>query len=57
MNLKKLFLEHCENKQYEINQNQIDIISNLKDYYKNNFNQSFLNKILKKKIINLDIIW
>ena len=49
MNLKKLFLEHCENKQYEINQNQIDIISNLKDYYKNNFNQSFLNKILKKK--------
>ena len=48
MNLKKLFLKHCEVKQYEINQNQIDIISNLKDYYKNNFNQSLINKIFKK---------
>jgi len=48
MNLKKSFLKHCEVKQYEINQNQIDIISNLKDYYKNNFNQSLINKIFKK---------
>jgi len=48
MNLKKSFLKHCEVKQYEINQNQIDIVSNLKDYYKNNFNQSLINKIFKK---------
>tara|TARA_B110001452_G_scaffold64015_1_gene50779 strand:- start:1963 stop:3009 length:1047 start_codon:yes stop_codon:yes gene_type:complete len=49
MNLKRLFLKHCEENQYEINKEQIDIINDLKDYYRNNFNQSFLNKILKKK--------
>ena len=38
MNLKKLFLDHCEIKQYEINQNQLDLINYLQDYYKNNFN-------------------
>ena len=45
MNLKKLFLDHCEIKQYEINQNQLDLINHLEDYYKSNFNQTFLNKI------------
>ena len=49
MNFKKLFLDHCEKNQYEINKNQLNIINNLKDYYKSNFNQSFLNKIFKKK--------
>ena len=48
MNLKKSFLKHCEDKQYEINQNQIDIIESLKNYYKNNFNQSLINKLLKR---------
>ena len=49
MNLKKLFLKYCEEKQYQINQNQIDIINDLRDYYKNNFNQTFFNKVFKKK--------
>ena len=49
MNLKKLFLGHCETNQYEINQDQVDIIKNLKMYYSDNFNQSMLNKIFKKK--------
>ena len=48
MNLKKLFLDHCEDNQYEINENQIYIVNYLQIYYKNNFNQTFLNKILKK---------
>ena len=48
MNLKKSFLKYCEDKQYEINQNQIVIIDSLEDYYKNNFNQSLINKIFKK---------
>ena len=48
MNLKKLFLDYCEVNQYEINQNQLDVINNLKDYYTSNFNQTFLSKILKK---------
>ena len=49
MNLNKLFLVHCEDKEYEINQNQIDIIDKLKDYYSSNFNQNFLKKFFKKK--------
>ena len=49
MNLNKLFLNHCEDKQYEINQNQIDTINKLKDYYSSNFNQNFLKKFFKKE--------
>ena len=49
MNLKKLFLKYCEDQQYEINQNQLDIISYLKIYYTENFPHSFLTKYLKKK--------
>ena len=49
MNLNKDFLHHCEANKYEINQNQIDIINNLKDYYVDNFNKGFLNRIFKKK--------
>ncbi len=49
MNLKKLFQGHCETNQYEINQDQIDIVKNLKIYYSDNFNQSMFNKIFKKK--------
>ena len=49
MNLKKLFLEHCEVSQFEINQNQLAIINNLKNYYTKNFNQSLLNKIFNKE--------
>ena len=48
MNLNKLFLNHCEHRQYEINQNQIDIIDKLKDYYSSNFNLNFLKKFFKK---------
>ena len=53
MNLKKLFIEYCEDNKFEINHNQLDIIHNLENYYKQNFNQSLLKKIFKKKINNL----
>ncbi len=49
MNLQKLFIKHCEENKYEINQNQLEVIDNLKDYYKDNFQQNFFNKIFKKK--------
>ena len=52
MNFKKLFLKHCENNQFEINPNQLDIIDDLEKYYSNNFNQSFFNKIFKKNTKN-----
>ncbi len=49
MNLKNFFLEYCHTNKYEINQNQLNIISDLKNYYTKNFKQTFLSKIFKKK--------
>ena len=49
MNLKKLFIKHCKENKYEINQNQLDIIENLKKFYNDNFDQTFLSKIFRKK--------
>jgi len=49
MNLNNSFLKFCEEKEYEINQNQITIIENLGKFYNQNFNKSFLKKIFKKK--------
>ena len=49
MNLKKLFLKYCKEQQYEVNQEQLDIINYLKIYYTENFKQNFLTKLFKKK--------
>ena len=49
MNLNNLFLKHCEENKYEINQNQLDIINHLKNYYDDNFNQSLINRFFRKK--------
>ena len=49
MNLKKLFINHCEDHQYEINQSQLDIINYLRIYYTENFTLPFFTKFLKKK--------
>ena len=49
MNLKKSFLNLCENKEYEINENQISIVEKLSEYYNLNFNQSLIKKIFKDK--------
>ena len=51
MNLKNFFLKHCEDKDYEINQNQLKIIDHLNDYYIDNFKQNLITKIFKKKNI------
>ena len=48
MNLKKLFLDHCDVNQYEINQDQLDIIENLKKFYLSNFYQTIITKIFRK---------
>ena len=48
MNLKKSFLKHCEKNQFEVNKNQLDIIENLHNFYKENFNQPYLIKFFKK---------
>ena len=49
MNLKKSFLNLCENKEYEVNENQISIVEKLSEYYNLNFNQSLIKKIFKNK--------
>ena len=48
MNLKKLFLGHCDDNKYEINQDQLEIIKDLKNFYSGNFNQTIFNKIFKR---------
>ena len=49
MNLKKTFLLHCEKNNYEINQNQFQIVKLLNEYYNHNFNSSFIHKFFRKK--------
>ena len=48
MNLKKLFLDYCKINKYEINQNQLNIIKNIKNFYLENFNSKIFSKIFKK---------
>ena len=49
MNLRKLFLEYCEVKQFEINEAQLSIIDDLKNFHEVNFKQTYFTKIFKKK--------
>ena len=49
MNLKKLFLKLCKDQHYEINQNQLDIIDQLKLYYSENFRKNFLFNFFNNK--------
>ena len=49
MNLNKTFHKFCENKEYEINKNQISIIEKLNEFYNLNFKQSFIKKIFTEK--------
>ena len=53
MNLKKSFLKYCLENKFEINQNQIDIINKLNNYYQINFKKNFIKKFLNKDKDNL----
>ncbi len=53
MNLKKLFLEYCSEKQFEINKSQLNIINYLNNYYIENFKQTYISRFFKKKSNNL----
>ena len=52
MNLKKSFIEYCEKELFEINKNQLDVIEKLNSYYQKNFEQSFFDKLFKKRILS-----
>ena len=49
MNLSNSFLKFCEDRDYEINENQINIIQKLGEFHNQNFNKSFFKKIFKEK--------
>ena len=49
MNLKKFFLKHCDDHQYEINQNQLDVINYLEIYCTESFTDSFFTNYFKRK--------
>ena len=53
MSLREFFIKYCENKAYEINQNQLAIIDDLKNFYTENFKQNLITKIFRKKNIKL----
>ena len=48
MNLRKLFITHCEKNKFEINQSQLSIIDNLIDFYTSNFKNFNILNFLKK---------
>ena len=49
MEFKKLFQNYCRDKNFEINQSQIEISKNLENFYKENFGQNFFFKIFNRK--------
>ena len=51
MNLKKLFLTHCEVNKLEISNSQIKKVETLKQFYHDNFKNTFLSNIFSKKKI------
>ena len=53
MNLNKLFINHCKNKDLEINKDQVNIIELINNFYQLNFNTSFLTTLFSKKIHKL----
>jgi len=51
MNFKKLFLDHCNTKGLEVNENQIVTIKAINEFYQDNFNYNFLWNLFSKKKI------
>ena len=51
MNLKKLFINHCSDKNLEVNDDQLNTIELISKFYRSNFKDSFFSKFfLRKKI-------
>ena len=52
LDLEKKFKLYCETENLEINQNQIEVIKKLQDFFKQNFTKNLFNFFSKKKIKN-----
>ena len=49
MNFKKIFIDHCKIKGFEININQIEIVEIINQFYQGNFNHNFFSNLFFKK--------
>ena len=49
MNFRADFLNYCKTNEFEINDRQLNIIDDIKSFYKENFKQTYLTKIFRKK--------
>tara|TARA_B100000886_G_scaffold194989_1_gene134343 strand:- start:488 stop:1552 length:1065 start_codon:yes stop_codon:yes gene_type:complete len=52
LDLEKKFKLYCETENLEINQNQIEVIKKLQDFFNQNFTKNLFNFFSKKKIKN-----
>ena len=50
MNLNKFFLENCKDKNLEINENQINVVKSINEFYHSNFKNFSLLKVFSKKL-------
>jgi cell division protein ZapE len=49
MNFKRLFLDYCNDKKFEINNYQVNIVESITKFYQTNFNNFFLSNLFLKK--------
>ena len=49
MNFKKLFLEHCNTKGFEINESQVNTVKMIDKFYQESFNNYFLTNFFSTK--------
>ena len=50
MNLNKLFLDYCKDKNLEINESQVNVLKLINEFYNSNFKSFSLLKFFFKKI-------
>src|SRR5210317_711097 len=48
MKLNKFFLEHCKANKFEINKNQLEVIENLENFYKENYSSKLFGKLFNR---------
>lgn len=48
MKLNKFFLEHCKANKFEINKNQLEVIENLENFYKENYSSELFGKLFNR---------
>jgi len=48
MKLNKFFIEHCKANKFEINKNQLEVIKNLENFYKENYSSKLFGKLFNR---------